>query len=313
MYEVRVKKLTIEDKEKIILMNSEKKLLLLGQSGLFAQAVLRQAGLSSYKVIVLSRAQGTDLSKISSFNSLKDIFNQIKPDLLINAVGVTDLRLCEQNPEYAWNLNARLPSMIAKWANQTLCPWVHISTDHFFNDEGNILHDENSLVKPLNEYASSKFAGESLALTSSTALVIRTNIIGKRGWTGKQNFAEWAISCLQKQTLIEAYIDTWASSIEVGQFTKLLMKLVESDEKGLINLASSESISKADLIEKIAYRMKLSTKYINRIKTPMPSNDQIKRSRSMGLDCSKAQKTLKKLGLKLPNTDQVVDALIKNF
>jgi len=81
---------------------------------------------------------------------------------------------------------------------------VHVSTDHYYTASNNIYHSEEDEVAPMNEYATSKLAGENLALTSPQALVLRTNIIGKRGWKNRPNFAEWVVNNLKNKTNLMA-------------------------------------------------------------------------------------------------------------
>jgi dTDP-4-dehydrorhamnose reductase len=294
-------------------MNTKKRILILGKSGLLAQAAIRIAVKKNYEVSTLSRSEGFDLNRADAGSILEESFKKIAPSLIFNAAGMTDLEMCEQNPNQAWSLNARLPALIARLANQTQCPWVHISTDHYFNSNLNLLHTEYETPKPPNEYALSKLAGEEISLASSTALVIRTNIIGKRGWADQPNFAEWVMKCLNEQVPFNVYTDTWASSIEVGQFANLALELAESGTTGLLNLASSESISKSDLIERIANQSGFSSNHLLKIKTPDTVLGKLRRANSMGLDCSKAIQLLSKLGLSLPNADEVVSELVKSF
>jgi dTDP-4-dehydrorhamnose reductase len=121
------------------------------------------------------------------------------------------------------------------------------------------------------------------------------------------------MNCLYEKSPFNAYVDTWASSIEAGQFANLALKLAESGENGLLNLACSESISKADLIEKIAKKSQIEDYLINKVRTPSHAVGHPKRANAMGLDCSKAQKRLLTLGLHLPDADEVVSALVKSF
>jgi dTDP-4-dehydrorhamnose reductase len=295
------------------MITNHKKILILGKTGLLAQAVNKIATKSGYEVFSLSRGQGIELTNTNADLSLYEALERIRPSLIFNATGITNLQFCEQNPTQAWLLHARLPGLLAKWTDKTHCPWVHVSTDHYFNDSSNLMHTESDPPKPLNEYASSKLAGEALALTSSTALVLRTNIIGKRGWASQPNFAEWVMKCLNDQEPFNAFIDTWASSIEAGQFAYLALKLAESGESGLMNLACSESISKSDLIEKIAKESQIEHYLMNKVKTPSHVAGQPRRANAMGLNCTKAEECLSKLGLRLPDADEVVSALVKSF
>ena len=292
-------------------MSSIKRLLVLGQSGLLAQSVSKVARKQGYDVFTLSREQGADLSTLKAGDFLSEALERMRPTLIINATGITDLNYCEVNPERAWMLHARLPALIAELANKTQCPWVHVSTDHYFNGQENVLHSELDTPKPPNTYAASKLAGEALALTSPTALVIRTNIIGRRGWPNQPNFAEWVMECLIKQKPFDAYTDTWASSIEVTQFSELALVLAENGQAGLLNVGCSDAISKAELIEKIAHRAGYATHFMNKV--PTPNSGQVRRANAMGLDCSKARKRLSDLEESLPSVDEVVEALVKSF
>ena len=157
-------------------METKKRILLLGKYGMLAQALMKVATKESLEVVTISKTDGNNLNDITELNIL---LNSIKPNLLFNATGITDINYCELNPEKAWMLHARLPAILAEWSRNTNIPWVHVSTDHYYTADENIYHTEESSVSPMNEYATSKLAGEYMALTSPLALVLRTNIIGK--------------------------------------------------------------------------------------------------------------------------------------
>jgi dTDP-4-dehydrorhamnose reductase len=119
--------------------------------------------------------------------------------------------------------------------------------------------------------------------------------------------------CLREQKPFDAYTDTWASSIEVGQFAKLALILAEAGETGLMNLACSEAISKADLIEKMSLYSGISSQFMKRVNTPKPMFGQLQRANAMGLDCTKAQNRLLSMGHALPDANNVVQAVVKSF
>jgi dTDP-4-dehydrorhamnose reductase len=280
---------------------------------MLAQALMKAAPKESLEVVTISKADGNNLNEIKNIIELKNLLNSFKPDMLFNATGITDINYCENNPEKAWLLHARLPAMIADWSRNTNTPWVHVSTDHYYTATNNYYHTESDTVAPMNEYAASKLAGEYLALTSHQALVLRTNIIGKRGWKNQHNFAEWVINNLKKQNQFDGYIDTWASSIEVGQFASLALTLAKNGVTGLMNLGCSDSISKAEWIEKIAQIAELGINNLNKIPTPEAAGGEVRRANAMGLDCSKSKAILKTLGMTLPDSNMVAEALVNSF
>ena len=280
---------------------------------MLAQALIKAAQNESLEVVTISKADGTNLNDIKNNFEIVTLLNSFKPDLLFNATGITDLNYCENNPDQAWLLHARLPGMLADWSRKTNIPWVHVSTDHYYIASDNYCHTESDAVAPMNEYAKSKLAGEYLALTSPKALVLRTNIIGKRGWNNQPNFAEWVLNNLKKQNQFDGYIDTWASSVEVGQFASLALTLAKHGVTGLMNLACSDSISKAEWIEKIAQSAELESNNMNKIPTPVAVEGAVRKANAMGLDCSKSKAVLNSLGLTLPDSNMVAEALVDSF
>lgn len=279
---------------------------------MLAQALMKAAPKESLEVVTISKTDGNNLNDIKNFAELKNLINGFKPDMLFNATGITDLNYCELNPEEAWLLHARLPSMLADWSRISNTPWVHVSTDHYYTASNNYCHTESDAVAPMNEYAASKLAGEYLALTSPLALVLRTNIIGKRGWKNQPNFAEWVFDNLINQIQFDGYIDTWTSSMEVGQFASLSLALAKHGANGLMNLACSDSISKAEWIEKIAQCAGFEINNFNKVPTPKEEG-AVRRANAMGLDCSKSQAILHSLRLKLPDSTMVAEALVNSF
>lgn len=155
--------------------------VVLGSTGLLGQALLRVCHDVGRPAVGLSRAAGLDFSTGVAPQELHEVLDRHQPGLLVNAVAVTDLAECEAHPGRAWLLHAQLPGALAAWSRASGTPWIQLSTDHYFSGAMNMLHDEAAAVCPPNEYARSKLAGEALALTSPQALVVRTNIVGRRG------------------------------------------------------------------------------------------------------------------------------------
>jgi dTDP-4-dehydrorhamnose reductase len=294
-------------------MNEKKVVVVLGATGLLGQALVRKCREQERPVIGLSRAGGVNFSGPIDKNDLHAVLDVHQPALVINAVAMTDLPACEKNPWQARTLNAHLPGALAAWSRASGTPWIQVSTDHYFSGSENALHDEEFPVDPPNEYARSKLLGETLALESEHALVVRTNIVGKRGWSGYPTFAEWVIECLRDGTPIPAYSDSWASSVEVGQFSGLLLALADIGTRGLVNLAAAESISKADFIRYLAIASGYPTTRIYPQPRPLNSPGSLRRANALGLDTRRASKLLQPLGLQLPCATEVALALALEF
>ncbi len=281
--------------------------VVLGATGLLGQALMAELARRGQRAVGLSRRQGLDLTALHSPQALALAFKQTlgpdMPALVVNAAALTQLDYCEQHPDEACNLHARLPALLGAWSRDTGVPWVQVSTDHYFVGAVNCLHDETAPVLLLNHYARSKHAGEVIALQSPQALVLRTNIVGCRGWPGQPSFAEWSVAALRSGQPFLGYCDSWASSMEAGQFAATLLDLADAGARGLLNVACRQSTSKADFISALAHAMGLSAAALQRCTRPRTG---LPRANALGLDVRRAEALL---GRRLPDSHQVALAV----
>ncbi len=281
--------------------------VVLGASGLLGQALLRELARRGRRALGLSRRTGLDLTALGSPQALAHALRLHAPALVVNAAAITQLEACEQHPDQASALHARLPALLAAWSRDTGVPWVQVSTDHYFCSPENRLHDEYSPVLLLNQYARSKHAGETIALQCPHALVLRTNIVGRRGWPGQPSFAEWVMDALQAGKPFAGYTDSWASSLEAGQCAAALLDLADQGARGLLNVASRDSISKANFITGLAQALGLSPAALQR--QPRPTGG-LPRANALGLNVQRAEQLLRR---PLPTAAQVADTLATVF
>lgn len=281
--------------------------VVLGASGLLGQALMAELARRGLPAVGLSRRVGVDLTALRSPQALAHVLQPHAPALVVNAAALTQLAYCEQHPDEACALHARLPALLAAWSRDTAVPWVQVSTDHYHAGPENLLHGEDAPVLLLNHYARSKHAGENIALQCPHALVLRTNIVGRRGWPGQPSFAEWAVQSLQSGQPFAGYTDSWASSLEAGQCAAALLDLAEGGARGLLNLASRESISKADFITGLAQALGLNSSHLKRQVRPTSG---LPRANALGLNVQRAEA---RLGRPLPGAQQVAQALADRF
>lgn len=283
------------------------KLLILGASGLLGQALMTACRNRGWQPVGANRSTGVDLAGDELEEKLTSLVDFHRPDMLINAAACTDLNLCERSPAIAWRLHALLPSLLAKLADQRSMRWLQVSTDHYFHGDGPVSHSEQDRVTLVNEYARSKFAGEQAALSSKTALAVRCNIVGKRGWHDQPSFAEWVFKNLSAGQEVFGYTNVWSSSLEVGQAASLMLDLLEARALGLVQIGSQMPCSKAEFMIRFAQAIGCDTQLVR--PTPRPAA-MLARADSMGLDPSRAERWLT---TRMPSTDQVIERLSSTF
>ncbi len=280
------------------------RVLILGATGLLGQAMGHEARRRGHEVLTAARHDAPIRLDISDLEATGRALAESRPDLVINCAALTDIAGCEEDPGLAWRINARPLAMLAGWSQRTGNPLLQVSTDHFFPAGGDRPHDEDAPVTLLNEYARSKFAGEALALTAPGALVLRTSIVGIRGWE-RPSFAEWAIGVVLEDAPVSLFADAFTSSIDVAAMARGSFDLLAAGATGRLNLAAGAVYSKAAFIGEIARQL---GRRLSHAKTGSVGALTPPRPQCCGLDVRRAEAVL---GYTLPDLATVVAAILK--
>jgi len=284
------------------------KILLLGATGLLGQALLKEIKLRNLDVVGVARSKADISLDISDDNALISLITKNKFTVIINACAITDFKWCESNKGLAYLINARPSAILTDLAREVNARYIFISTDGYYSGDKDFKHKEDEDVLLLNEYVRTKFCGEKFTLTNPESLVLRTNIVGFRAWPHQPTMVEWVIKSLKENAEMTLFDDYFTSSISVSQFSKALCDLIDKKPSGIINLASSQVSSKAQFIQALAGEFHFGLK-----STKVGSVSSLSgpgRAESLGLDITKAEKIL---GYHLPNLEEVIDQLKKDY
>ena len=154
------------------------KILIIGANGMAGQLVyLYFKNLKNYKIFTLARTEKfhkIDFKiDVKNKHEVADVLNTIKPNFIINLVGVLNTN-AEQNPDNAIWINSFFPHFLAKIATNIGSKLIHISTDCVFNGKKGS-YKENDVKDGYGVYAQSKSLGE---INYSNHITLRTSIIG---------------------------------------------------------------------------------------------------------------------------------------
>lgn len=283
-----------------------RKILLLGATGLLGQAVAREVVSRGFSLLAAARHDAPIVCDIGDDNALLNVLDTHRPDVVVNCAALADIEACEKDRDLAWRINARPVALMAEWSRISGKRLIHISTDHYFTEGGAALHDENATVRFVNEYARTKFAGEAFAMTDSGALVLRTNIVGIRGWE-RPTFAEWAIDVALNDQPATLFSDVYVSSIDVGALARAIFDLEARGASGLMNVAASEVFSKDTFVREMGRQL---DRPLNLARTELSGTRTVGRANSLGLDVRRAESVL---NYKLPSLRDVVAAIVKQY
>ena len=277
--------------------------LLIGGEGLLGAALNEDLSSRGIRVHSASRNSSDVKLDIRDDFELECVIKELRPSIVINCAAIVSLLDCEKNPCNAWLTNARPSAILSNLSHQYDFKYVYISTDHFFDGRGNYQHDESHPVKLLNEYARTKYVGEMLAISNIRSLAVRTNIVGLRRY-GPPTFADWCLRVINDDQSVKLYVDHFVSSIDIWNFSKVLVDVIQQDLRGLINIASSESFSKADFILELA---EIKGKCLSNGELTQSNFSDVNRPNSLGLSTKRVEKIL---GLKMPTLKQVCQNIV---
>lgn len=203
-------------------------------------------GFDEYKELGLfNQSYVIDDIDVYEFGKLEKMLNQLRPNVILNCVGITLRKKEIQNLEYCLEVNSLMPHRLKCWSAQNNAYLVHFSTDCVF--DGAIgEYTENSPPSAKDNYGKTKYLGEVLG---PRCLTLRGSMIGRELY-GKTELLEWALA--QRGKTIKGYANALYSGVTTSIMAELVTRILKlpSRLEGVYQV-SSEPISKLDLLRKI--------------------------------------------------------------
>ncbi|MCU1236360.1 MAG: dTDP-4-dehydrorhamnose reductase [Candidatus Solibacter sp.] len=178
----------------------------------------------------------------TDFEALSSWLSEIRPDYIVNCIGVIKQRPIAQEAIPTITINALLPHRLAALAAGWNGRLIHFSTDCVFSGtRGAYTEEDESDAHDL--YGRSKFLGEA---AGGNALTLRTSIIG-REIIGHRSLLDWFLS--QKGHSVRGFRRVIYSGVTTNHLADLVADIIRN-HSGLSGLyqAASSPISKYDLL-----------------------------------------------------------------
>ena len=235
---------------------------------------------------------GTNASKLSLNNDvhLARQLDDLSPDLVVHAAGLTSVDRCEADRDLAHHANAVIARSIAEATAKRNIPLIHISTDHLFAGDRGFYREEDSL-QPLNEYGRSKALAEGWVQSAHPkALVVRTNFFCW-GHQQRQSLSDWLIYNLRAGKVLTLFDDVYFTPILADTLASAAHELIEKGASGIFNVCGPDRLSKYEFALQVSAQFGLPVDLIQRGQVSQ-ANLVAPRPRDMSLDSGKARQTL---------------------
>jgi len=229
----------------------------------------------------------------------------IDPDVVIHCAGLTDVDENEKRHNLATESNIQITENIARiCANSTTL--IYISTDQVYGSLND--HSENiENLNPVNQYGKTKLEAEfKVRELCANHIIVRTNIFGWNIKPQKISFAEWIYSSLKKKLNIKLFCDLYYSPIYTDKLANILIRLIDLNFVGLINIGSLNRCSKYDFGIQFAREFGLNESLIS--KGLLKNHDFLApRINNLSLNLKKLQS----LGIYIPTYLESIKAMYK--
>lgn len=179
-------------------------------------------------------------------DALQAAFAKVRPDVVINCIGLIKQLDNAEDPLAVLPVNAMLPHRLARLSELARARLIHVSTDCVFSgDKGSYLESDESDARDL--YGKSKYIGE--VRNASHAITLRTSIIGHE-LGSRHALLEWFLAQHGK---VRGFARAVFSGLPTVELARVIHEFVlpRSELHGLYHVAA-QPIAKLDLLRLIA-------------------------------------------------------------
>lgn len=255
--------------------NCDKTILVLGATGMLGNAMMRGfAASTGYRTFGSTRSQHLKMLlpeplranligdvDAENFDELSKLLADIRPDVLINCIGLVKQLASANDPLAAIPINSILPHRLARLCRLADIRFVHISTDCVFDGtKGN--YSEQDRADAADLYGRTKLLGE---VVDGGAVTLRTSIIGHE-LNSTHGLIDWFLT---QTGSVRGFTRAIFSGLPTVELMRVVRDFVMPDPslRGLYHV-SAEPISKYELLKLVA-------KIYNRMIDVVPSNEPI--------------------------------------
>ncbi len=242
---------------------------------------------------IFDRQRTLDNIDVTDFDALEGTIAELRPDVVINAVGIIKQLASAEGSANVSLINSTLPQKLAAMSEKHGFRLICIGTDCVFSGrKGN--YTESDQPDPIDDYGRSKLLGE---VSGPNCLTIRTSIIGRELGTAN-SLVEWFLS--NRGGSIKGYKRAIYTGMPTIEFAELIVKLITDfpDLNGIYH-AASEPITKFDLLG-----------LLNR---QYAANVRIEPSNEFNIDRSlNGEKLRRATGIRLPDWPTMVRKMVSD-
>ena len=190
-----------------------------------------------------------------------------RPDVIINCAALTDVELCEKEPEHAFRVNALGARNLSIVARKTGAKMVQLSTDDVFDGFGKRPYTEFDDTNPITVYGKSKLAGEKYVKEfTHKHFIIRSNWVYGTG----NNFVNRVLASADEGQALSVAEDQYGSPTSARDLARIILYLIRTNEYGTYHATCKGVCSRYEFAKEV---LRLSGKKEPLNPGPTPQSD----------------------------------------
>jgi len=222
------------------------KVLITGYKGMLGSDLVNILENENQHELILTDIEELD---ITNLEEVKKMFQDEKPEAVINVAAYTDVDGCETNREIAYNVNSIGPKNLAIASDEIGAKLLHISTDYVFPGNNTKPYKEDDKTGPQSYYGETKLqAEEFIEKNMKNYFIVRTAWL--YGINGK-NFVKTMLNLAKNNPEITVVNDQRGSPTFTVDLASAIVELVKTDKYGIYHVTNSDDCTWYDFAKNI--------------------------------------------------------------
>lgn len=223
--------------------------------------------------------------------SIHDVFENIKPDVVIHAGAMSKPDECETNQMLAYLVNVEGTVQLLINSADLKSFFVFLSTDFVFDGERG-MYDEDDKPNPVNYYGRTKLeAEEAVKEYEFNWAIVRTVLVYGKNHSGHSNILKIVKEKLEKGEEYSVVDDQLRTPTYVEDLAKGIVSIIERKATGIFHLSGKDMLTPYQMAIKTAEYLGFDSSGIKKV-TAASFSQPARRPAKTGFAIDKARKEL---------------------
>lgn len=236
----------------MVVDNNMHKVLVTGGTGLLGVALQNTApaDVQGFATCTVGRALPYSLpflmmpSELTDQASMRSVFEQVKPDLVIHTAAMGSVDFAERNREITRQVNVGGTQVVVDLCKDFNCRIIYLSTNAVFDGQAPF-YAETDVVNPVNYYGQLKVEAESIVQRSGLDWAIVRSIM-MYGWTypgGRDNPVISWVNSLRSGRPIKVVDNVFSKPLPSLSCAEVVWAIVKQNKFGIFHAAGRDHVS----------------------------------------------------------------------